>query len=88
MGRLVLEKSDKMTWYSEWIPHLEKFSEKSVQVLSSQFRIEERVGSEEEVDALEWRGFWDEVDLRLGAMMQLTQERERERETIGKAPTR
>ena len=40
-------------------------------------------------DAPECRGFLDKVDLRLGAMKQLTQEREidRERETIRKVPT-
>ena len=38
---------------------------------------------EEEVDAPERRGFWDGVDLRLGAIMQTNarkRERERERE--------
>ena len=35
---------------------------------------------EEEEDASERRGFWDGVDLRLGAMMQLMHEGERERE--------
>ena len=70
------------------MPRLEKFSEKSLWALSSRNRIEEGVGSEEE-DALERRGFWDGVDLRLGAIKQLTQEREikGERETIRKVPT-
>ena len=44
-------------------------------------------GEEEEEDALKQRGFQDEVDLRLGAMMQLMcvceREREREREREG-----
>ena len=71
VGRSVLEKSDKMTWRFEWMPHLEKFFEKSYQALSSRNRTYEGVGSEE-VDAPEWRGFRDEVDLRLGAMTQLT----------------
>ena len=62
---------------------LEKFSEKSFWVLSSRNRTEEGVGSEEEVDAPKRRWFWDGVDFRLGAMMQLT---ERERERIRKAP--
>ena len=35
---------------------------------------------EEEEDALGRRGFWDKIDLRLGAMMQLTYETQRERE--------
>ena len=67
----------------------EKFSEKSLRTFSSRNRTEEGVGSEEE-DAPECRGFWDGVDLHLGAMKQLTQERETEgeRETIRKAPTR
>ena len=71
------------------MPHREKFFEKSLRAFSSWNRIEEGVGSEEE-DALECRGFWDGVDLHLGAMKQLTQERETEgeRETIRKAPTR
>ena len=41
---------------------------------------------EEEVDAPERRGFWDGVDLRLGAIMQTNarkREREREREREG-----
>ena len=60
------------------MPRLEKFFEKSFRALSSWNRTEEGVGSEEE-DALERRGFWDGVDFRLGAMMQLT-ERKREKE--------
>ena len=62
------------------MPCLEKFSEKSIRALSSRNQTEEGVGSEEEVDAPERKGFWDGVDLRLDAMMQLMQERERERE--------
>ena len=71
------------------MPRLQKFSKKSFRAFSSWNRTEEGVGSEEE-DALERRGFWDGVDLRLGAMKQLTQEREIKgnRETIRKAPTR
>ena len=53
------------------MPHREKFFEKSLRAFSSWNRIEEGVGSEEE-DALERRGFWDGVDLCLGAMKQLT----------------
>ena len=53
------------------MPRLEKFSEKSCWVLSSWNRIKEGVGLEE-VDAPERRGFWDEVDLHLSAMTQLT----------------
>ena len=54
------------------MPHREKFSEKSFQALSSRNHTWEGVGLEEEKDALEQKGFWDEMDLRLGAMMQLT----------------
>ena len=61
------------------MPRLEKFSEKSFRALSSWNHTKEGVGSEEE-DAPELRGFWDRVDLRLGAMKQLTQEREIEGE--------
>ena len=75
----------------------EKFSKKSDLAFSSQNHIWDGVGlegEEEEEDALEWRGFRDGMDLRLGAMMQLTQEgerergreRERERDRIRKAP--
>ena len=35
VGRSVSEKSDKMTWRSEWTPCLEKFSEKSFWACSS-----------------------------------------------------
>ena len=49
------------------MPHLQKFSEKSFRVFSSRNRTEDGVGSEEE-DAPKRRGFWDEVDLRLGAI--------------------
>ena len=43
-----------MTWHSEWMPRLQKFSKKSCQALSSWNRTCEEVGSEE-VDAPEWR---------------------------------
>ena len=49
------------------MPHREKFSEKAFRASSSQNRIDERVGSDE-VDAPERRGFWDGVDLHLGAI--------------------
>ena len=62
------------------MPHLQKFSKKSFRALSSRNQTWEGVGLEEE-DALERRGFWDGVDLRLGAIEQTnTRERERERE--------
>ena len=83
VGRSVLEKSDKMTRCSEWTPRREKFFEKSFQAFSSRNRIEEGVGSDED-DALEWRGFQDGVDLRLGAIDTTNQnrkERERERQS-------
>ena len=63
------------------MPRREKFSEKSFWVLSSQNRTREGVGSEEEVDALERKGFQDGVDLRLGAIEQTNA---RKRETIRK----
>ena len=66
-GKLVLEKSAKMTWRSEWTPRWEKFSEKAFWASSSWNRIWEGVGSEDE-DATKWKGFWDGVDLRLGAI--------------------
>ena len=67
------------------MPHLEKLFGKSLRAFSSRNRTEEEVGLEEE-EALERRGFYDGVDLHLGAMKQLMQERERER--IRLAPTR
>ena len=54
------------------MPRLEKFSEKSFRALSSRNRTWEGVGSEEEEDALKWRGFWNKADFHLGAMEQLT----------------
>ena len=52
----------------------EKFSKKSDLTFLSLNRTWEGVGldGKEEEDAPERRGFWDEVDLRLGAMTQLT----------------
>ena len=67
VGKSVLEKSDRTMWHSELMPCLQKFFEKSFQTPSSQNRIEEGVGSEEE-DATERKGFQDEVDLCLGAI--------------------
>ena len=68
------------------MPRIQKFFEKSFRALSSWNRIEEGVGSEEE-DAPKCRGFWDGVDLRLGAIEYTNarkrgrgRERERERE--------
>ena len=46
-------------------------------------RIEEGVGSEDEVEALERKGFWDGADLRFGAIGTTNvniKERERERQ--------
>ena len=61
-----------MTWRSEWTPYREKFSEKSFRASSSRNRIEEGVGLEDEVEALERKGFWDGVDLCFGAFDALT----------------
>ena len=60
------------------MPRQEKFSKKSFRALSSRNCTEEGVGSKKE-DAPKRRGFWDRVDLRLGATEQ-TNERKRERE--------
>ena len=56
------------------MPRREKFWKKSDLAFSSQNRMWEGVGSkgEEEEDAPERKGFQNEVDLRLGAMTQLT----------------
>ena len=58
----------------------EKFSEKSFQASSSRNRIWEGVGSEDEDDVLEHKGFWDRADLRLGAIdMNNVNKKERQR---------
>ena len=65
------------------MPHHEKFSEKSLQALSSWNLTWDGVGleeeEEEEEDAPERRGFQDRVDLHLGAIEQ-TNARKREGE--------
>ena len=61
------------------MPRLEKFLKKFDLAISSWNWIWEGVGSEEEEDALERRGFRDGVDFHLGAIEQLT-ERRREKE--------
>ena len=66
-GRPVSAKSDKTTWHSEWMSHLEKFSENALKASSSRNRTVEGEGSENE-EAPEWRGFRAGVDLRLGAI--------------------
>ena len=68
--------------------HHENFSEKSDLAFSSRNLTWEGVGSKE--DAPEQKGFWDGVDLHLGAIEQTNariRERKRERETCRKAPT-
>ena len=67
------EKSDRTTWSFEWMPRCEKFLKKSDLAFSSRNQMWEGVGldGEEEEDSPERKGFWDEVDLRLGAMRQL-----------------
>ena len=71
MGRVVSEKSNRITRRFEWTPRLEKFSEKSWRAFSSRNRTWRGVGSEE--DALEQRGFWDKADLCLSAMCRLSE---------------
>ena len=66
-GRSVSAKFDKMTWRSEWMPRLEKFSENALKALSSWNRTLKGKGSIDE-EALEWRRFRVGVDLRLGAI--------------------
>ena len=64
------------------MPRREKFYEKALRASSSRNQICDGVGSEE-VNALERRGFWDGVDLRLSAidMTNINEKRGRERET-------
>ena len=78
VGRSVSTKSAKMTRRSKWTPCWEKFFEKYFRAFSSRNRIWEGVGSEED-EAPERRGFWDGVDLRLGAI-NTTNVNKRERE--------
>ena len=82
VGRSALEKSDRMTWHSEWILCHEKFSKKFVRAFSSwnwTWEGLELVEGEEDA-APEQRGFLDEVDLYLGAIEQTNRRKQRERE--------
>ena len=56
VGRSMLEKSDRTTWCFEWMNRLQKFSENSFRVSSSQNRTEEGVGLKEE-DTPKRKGF-------------------------------
>ena len=87
-GRSMSAKSDKMTWHSEWMPRLEKFSENALKASSSRNRIWDKVGSDDE-EALERRGFRVGVDLCFGAidMTNVNRKRGRERNTIRKVPS-
>ena len=75
MDRAVSEKYDRITWHSEWIPRLDKFSEMSLQAFSSWNRMWRGVRSEEDVPKR--RGFQDEVDLHLGVGMEMGRGRAR-----------
>ena len=80
-GKGVLEKSDRTTWHSGWMPHFWKFSKKSFQAFSSRNRTWGRGIVWEEVEELEpWRGFWPEVDLHALSATHDLSEREKERE--------
>ena len=87
-GRSVSAKSDRMTWCSEWMPCLEKFSENALKESSSRNRIWDSVGSDDE-EAPEQRGFPAGVDLCLGAIdtTNVNRKRGRERKTIRKVPS-
>ena len=69
------------------MPHQEKFSKKAFRASFSRNQICDGVGSEDE-DVPERKGFWDGVDLRLGAIdtTNVNRKRGRERETIRKVP--
>ena len=60
-------KSDKMTWRSERMPRLEKFSKNALKVSSSRNWTVKGEGSVDE-EAPERRRFRAGVDLRLGAI--------------------
>ena len=80
-GRSMSAKSARMSRHSKWMPLREKFSEKALRASSSWNWICDGVGSEE-VDAPERKGFWDGVDLRLGAIntTNVNEKRGRERD--------
>ena len=84
-GRSVSAKSDIMTWHSEWMPRLEKFSKNALKASSSWNRIWDRVGSEDE-EAPKRRRFQAGVDLRLCAIdtTNINRKRGRKRKTIKK----
>ena len=80
LGKGVLEKSDRITWRSEWTSHLEKFSKKSWWAFSSRnWTWNGGTGRLEDKEGLEWKGFWVRLDLRLGARRSLSK-RERKRQ--------
>ena len=86
-GRSMSTKSARMTWRSEWMPRLEKFSENALWASSSRNRRE--IGAESKDDeAPEWRRFRAKVNLHLGVidMTNVSRRREREKETVRKAP--
>ena len=85
-GRSVSAKSIRMTWRSEWMPRLEKFSKNALWASSSQNRREIGAESEDE-EALEQKGFRAGVYLRLGAIdtTNISRKRGREKKTIKKA---
>ena len=87
-GRSMSTKSVRMSWRSEWMPRLEKFSKNALKASSSRNRIWDRVGSDDE-EALERRGFRVGVDLCFGAidMTNVNRKRGRERNTIRKVPS-
>ena len=89
-GRGVLEKSDRITWRSRWMPRLEKFSKKSWWAFSSRnLTWREGMRGSEEEDDQEWKGFRVGVDLCLGAMCSLFEkERGRRQNTQSQESTK
>ena len=67
VGRSVSAKSARMTWRSEWMLRLEKFSKNSLWASSSRNRREKGAKLENE-EAPEWKGFQAGVDLCLSAI--------------------
>ena len=86
--RSVSAKFAKMTWRSEWMPHLEKFSKNALWASSSRNRRERGAESEDEEASERW-GFQARVDLCLGAMdtTNVNRKKGRERKTIRKVPS-
>ena len=87
VGRSVSVKSARMTWRSEWTPHL-VLRECLMGIIITKPKRGRGEESEDE-EAPKWRGFRAGVDLRLGATdtTNINRKRGKERKTIRKVPS-